>query len=61
MVQLAVYDAINSIDPRYQSYAGIQVKAGRDASEVAAVAGRGRRGPQGQPSQHGFSASSIRR
>jgi hypothetical protein len=39
MVQLAVYDAVNSIDPRYQSYAGIQVKAGRDASEVAAVAG----------------------
>jgi hypothetical protein len=39
MVQLAVYDAVNSLDPRSQSYGGIQVKAERGASEAAAVAG----------------------
>ena len=39
MVQLAVYDAVNSIDPRYQPYGGIQVRPPRGASKVAAVAG----------------------
>jgi hypothetical protein len=38
MVQLAIFDAINSIEPRYLPYAGVQVKAPRGASEVAAVA-----------------------
>jgi hypothetical protein len=39
MIQLAVYDAVNSIDPRYQPYGGIQVRAPGGASMVAAVAG----------------------
>ena len=39
MVQLAVFDAVNSIDPRYEPYGGIQVRATRGASMVAAVAG----------------------
>jgi hypothetical protein len=39
LVQLAVYDAVNSLDPRSQSYSGIQVKARPGASDVAAVAG----------------------
>ena len=39
MVQLAVYDAVNSIDPRSVPYDGIQVRAPRGTSMVAAVAG----------------------
>jgi hypothetical protein len=39
MVQLAVYDAVNSIDPQSIPYGGIQVRAPRDASMVAAVVG----------------------
>jgi hypothetical protein len=39
MVQVAVFDAINSIDPLYQAYGGIQVAAPHGASETAAVAG----------------------
>src|SRR5205807_1980242 len=39
VLQLAVYDAVDSIDRRFQPYGGIQVHAARGASEVAAVAG----------------------
>lgn len=39
MVQLAVYDAVNSLDPLYQPYGGIRVRARRGASMVAAAAG----------------------
>ena len=39
MVQLAVYDAVNSIDPRSEPYDGIQVRAPLGTSVVAAVAG----------------------
>lgn len=39
MVQLAVFDAVNSIDRRHEPYAGIQVGHARGASVEAAAAG----------------------
>ncbi|MEO6811138.1 MAG: phosphatase PAP2 family protein [Isosphaeraceae bacterium] len=38
MVQLAVFDAVNSIDRRHEPYAGIQVRHAQGASTEAAVA-----------------------
>jgi hypothetical protein len=39
VVQLAIYTAVNSIDPRFQSYQGIRIQARPGASISAAVAG----------------------
>jgi hypothetical protein len=39
MVQIAVFDAVNSIDRQYVPYAGIQESVARGTSETAAVAG----------------------